>query len=201
MYINVYECLSIITCTSFLYHDGWSSKHLLNRILLCIFDRGIRFSWVDAYMYEQSPFTIMDFILQRRRWFCGLWLVCGESNNKIPLKCRLVLFWMVLAWAFSPVPFVVTSSSSLLSISSKYGVSGILLTVMSSITCWSYLLGFINTYRLSDGLVRYAVLLFSQLVLQPVFAYMECAGVLYAIIRPANYGFHVVQKEGKSVKK
>jgi len=170
-------------------------------LFMYLFIRGIRFSWVDACMYEQSPFTILDFILQRRRWFGGLWLVCWESSDKIPLKYRRVLFCMVLAWAFSFVPVVVTSSSSLISTSTRYGLSGVALTLMSAITCWSYLLGFLCTYRLTDGWVRFAVLLFSQLVLQPVFAYMECAGVLYAMVWPANYGFHVVQKEGKGIKK
>ena len=40
---------------------------------------------------------------------------------------------------------------------------------------------------------RYAVLLFLQLLLQPVFTVMEIAGVVYAIISPPIGGFTVKQ--------
>ena len=32
-------------------------------------NKGIKFSWVDGYMHEQSPFYKAEFIMQRRRWF------------------------------------------------------------------------------------------------------------------------------------
>ena len=50
---------------------------------------GVKFSWVDSFMFEQSPFGMMDFIMQRRRWFGGLWLVC--KDDRIPLQQRLCL--------------------------------------------------------------------------------------------------------------
>jgi hypothetical protein len=55
-------------------------------------------------MYEQSPFTIYDFFMQRRRWFGGLWLVCIERGDIIPLKYRLCLLFMIITWAFSALP-------------------------------------------------------------------------------------------------
>jgi egghead protein (zeste-white 4 protein) len=39
---------------------------------LVAWERGVKFAWVDTYMYEQSPFSIYDFIMQRRRWFGGV---------------------------------------------------------------------------------------------------------------------------------
>jgi egghead protein (zeste-white 4 protein) len=38
---------------------------------LAAWARDIKFSWVDGFMYEQSPFTLKDFCMQRRRWFGG----------------------------------------------------------------------------------------------------------------------------------
>jgi hypothetical protein len=72
---------------------------------------------------------------------------------------------------------------------------------MSAVTCWSYILGFVKTFDVGDGIIRYLVLLFIQLVLQPIFSFMEVAGVLAAIISPPVAAFHVVQKESAALKK
>ena len=60
---------------------------------------GVRFSWINALMFEQSPFGLMDFVQQRRRWYGGLWLVCKATA--IPLKQRAVLTAMTFSWALS----------------------------------------------------------------------------------------------------
>jgi hypothetical protein len=72
---------------------------------------------------------------------------------------------------------------------------------MSAVTNWSYILGFVKTFDMGDGVVRYFVLLFVQLVLQPIFSLMEVAGVLSAIISPPVGSFHVVEKESGALKK
>ena len=71
----------------------------------------------------------------------------------------------------------------------------IVLGVVASLSCWGYMLGFALTFSLRDGVARYIVLLFLQLILQPVFAVMEIGGVVYAIISPPTEGFFIVQKE------
>jgi len=62
-------------------------------------------------------------------------------------------------------------------------------------------LGFIKTFDIRDGLIRYFVLFYCQLLLQPLFALMEVAGVVCAIISPPVKGFHVVKKENAALKK
>ena len=80
---------------------------------LVAWEKGVRFRWVDAYMYEQSPFTIMDFIMQRRRWFGGLWLVVNEE--KIQFKYRVCLLLMISSWALSALPVILTASNAFIS--------------------------------------------------------------------------------------
>ena len=158
--------------------------------------KGVQFSWIDAYMYEQSPFSISDFIMQRRRWFGGLWLVCREAS--IPLQYRLTLLLMVITWAGSPIP-VIANSLSLLIKSSTPNSLVVVISFTSAVFCWNYLLGFLKTFDIRDGVIRYFVLMFMQIILQPVFAAMELAGVIAAIISPPVKGFHIVKKEGKNV--
>ena len=47
---------------------------------LLIAEHGVKFRWVHGAMHEQSPFTVVDFMKQRCRWFSGLWLcvVCPD---------------------------------------------------------------------------------------------------------------------------
>jgi egghead protein (zeste-white 4 protein) len=164
---------------------------------LAAWSKGVKFSWIDGFMYEQSPFTIYDFILQRRRWFGGLWLVCRDKTLK--LRHRLTLLFMITTWALSTFAVLITAANSFVSTGSGITDTSICISIMSAITCWSYTLGFLKTYSLSDGLIRYIVLLYLQLVLQPIFALMEIAGVIAAILSPPVKGFHIVQKEGKNV--
>ena len=45
---------------------------------------GYSFSFIEGDMWEKSPFTIKDFLHQRKRWLQGILLVAHSS--KIPLR-------------------------------------------------------------------------------------------------------------------
>lgn len=175
---------------------------------LMAWSKGVKFSWINAIMFEQSPFTITDFILQRRRWFGGLWLVCCESNV-IPFIYRLILLVTVSAWALSPVPILLTSLGGLVymhdntngNTSSSMTCMTVLTAVTSGIFYWNYLVGFVKTFDIRDGIFRYITLLWMQIILLPMFAIMELMGVFAAILSPPAAGFYVVQKEGLNVLK
>ncbi|KAK3288881.1 hypothetical protein CYMTET_3660 [Cymbomonas tetramitiformis] len=156
---------------------------------------GVRYAWIDCHMYEQSPFSIMDFIKQRRRWFGGLYLVC--IAQKVEFKLRVTLAIMTLAWALQPLAFLgmLVSWGVCSPVSDAWRLS---CNIVAGLWYWCYLLGFIKTFDIKDGVVRYIILLATQLALLPLFAMMECIGVGYAVYDPPIDGFHVVQKETKA---
>lgn len=153
---------------------------------------GVKFSWIDAFMYEQSPFNVMDFIRQRSRWFGGLVLVCLSSD--ILLKQRVVLCFMTLSWS---VTFLVTIASftNFLIGTDMSQVYVIATSILAGISCWGYVLGFVWTFKPSDGWIRYFLLFYAQLILQPIFAIMEMLGVLHGIVNPPAKGFYIIQKQ------
>jgi hypothetical protein len=60
----------------------------------------------------------------------------------------------------------------------------------------SYLIGFVMTYSIADGFMRYLVLFVMQLNGAPIFGILEAMGAWRAMTRSEGYmGFHVVQKE------
>eukprot|EP00239_Pterosperma_sp_CCMP1384_P006057 CAMPEP_0197845944 /NCGR_PEP_ID=MMETSP1438-20131217/2793_1 /TAXON_ID=1461541 /ORGANISM="Pterosperma sp., Strain CCMP1384" /LENGTH=744 /DNA_ID=CAMNT_0043457421 /DNA_START=250 /DNA_END=2484 /DNA_ORIENTATION=+ len=155
-------------------------------------DHGVGYAWIDAWMCEQSPFTIMDFIKQRRRWFGGLRLVCLDTM--ITFKTRIWLILFTWAWALQPVGLVGVVATWTVScpVSDSWRYIACMIT---GSWYWCYTLGFIKTYHLKDGYVRYGILLTLQLALLPVFMLMECAGVIYAMYHPPVDDFFVIQKE------
>ena len=43
---------------------------------------GYSFGWVEGELLENSPFSVMDLLKQRRRWNQGLFLVINSKNLK-----------------------------------------------------------------------------------------------------------------------
>ena len=191
---------------------------------LLAWQAGVAFSWIDTFMYEQSPFSLKDFVMQRRRWFGGLLLCCQDQS--IGLRYRVCLYLMMTSWTLCIIPVLVNYFSGFISVVNSGGFGdphghdewvGIYSNMkepagygtfvywysiaLGAINSVGYLLGFVKTFDIGDGPVRYFVLLFLQLMMMPIFATMEALGVITAIISPPVSGFHVVQKESGALKK
>lgn len=157
--------------------------------------QGVRFGFINAFMYEKSPFTVRDFIKQRHRWFGGLW-ICALSRE-IPFSQRYILITFMAMWSISWLCIAMvfvnlvipTGTPAWLAIIG--GVSFLYYVTL-------YVIGFVRTFSLSDGRRRFIGLLILQVLLIPVFSIMESAGVLYGLIKPPT-GFYIVQKETEAV--
>ncbi|KAJ9445473.1 Beta-1 [Diplonema papillatum] len=160
---------------------------------------GVTFSHIDARMYEQSPFSIVDFAKQRKRWFAGLWLVAKAPL--IPFKYRLGLLLLEIQWGWAP--FMLPAALLVLTCKTNTSVGfKLVLALVSAYWCWAYVVGFLFTFSIRKlGVAKYCVLLWLQLVLQPLFALMEVWGVGWALVdREAFKGFHVVDKQSAALK-
>jgi beta-1,4-mannosyltransferase len=152
---------------------------------------GIQFDFIHAYMYEKSPFTLKDFIQQRRRWFGGIWF-CALTPT-LPLKDRAILAVFMLMWSLGwtcPVMVVInliypTGTPLWL------GIGG---GIAFAFTVWMYVVGFICTYDQAELKERYFFLLAAQILLVPLFSVMESVAVLYSLFFPPK-DFYIVQKE------
>lgn len=162
----------------------------------------VQFSWIDAFMYEQSPFTFQDFVKQRGRWLVGGFKVCGAS--KIPRHVRIAMACLTCLWALMPFTYISLMLSIFIGHVESSSTDGslwyfhIMLPLMAVISLWGYLYGFLVTFSVRDlGLFQFATLLYMQLALTPVYGLMEVSAVSYALwnFNKLAVGFHVVQKE------
>ncbi|XP_055325821.1 beta-1,4-mannosyltransferase egh-like, partial [Sitodiplosis mosellana] len=64
------------------------------------FRQGFTFDFIEGEMHEKSPFTLLDYVQQRKRWLVGILLVV--HSRMIPLKYKLLLGCSIYAWATIP---------------------------------------------------------------------------------------------------
>ena len=155
--------------------------------------RGYRIRWLKGRLYEQSPFTIRDFLKQRRRWvFHSL----DVLRRKMSVKVKTSYFYSLLVWASGLLNLLV----AILSIQSKalfpFNNSLILLTTPIVVSWISgYLVGlYLNTQPL--GLPLRKLALYSVVALIGG-SLLEGIAVWYAIlsaVRMQDIGFEVIKK-------
>ncbi len=160
-------------------------------------EQGYRARWVEGYLEEQSCMSAMDFLKQRRRWWQGLALVALFAPVK--LRWRICLGINTALWALAPFSMMYTIAHYFWGFAVdpwvqffanySYGTFVVL-----------YFMGLkanldegIDDPKLKRVVRPAAYALQALLTFFPFFAFMESAGVLWAILKPAN-GFHVVKK-------
>lgn len=154
---------------------------------------GIKFSWINGYIREQSPYSLGAVIKQRRRWFCGL--LSLSLDRQIGWRVRMPLMVNTFLWAFSWVGPLATIVS--FAIPSTIPWQLLLITlIMQAFYSSIYLMG---AYRnLQDvanelSLLRKALVCMGSFITIPLTGMVEGLSVLYALIQPVKT-FDVVNK-------
>lgn len=138
---------------------------------------------------EQSPFTILDTIKQRRRWASGLWKVL--YYHPIASYKKTVLFLQMIAWIFSPL--VVTSFIANF-VLFRYSMPislAIILGFNFSMFNFQYCWGNLHLMH-SHIFIKIISTLLIPLFL-PIFMIMESIGGVYGTIFPVNT-FTIIDK-------
>jgi egghead protein (zeste-white 4 protein) len=154
-------------------------------------DRGRRSRWVDGYVAEQPPRSILDFLRQRRRWFVGLVLIA--LGGPVRWRFRASLAALVGLWSVSWIGVTLCWVNLALAVPSPFWVA-LLADLALAYHVALYLMGLRINLRASgrSGLSTVGLYL-QQALLIPVFSVLEAAAVAYGTFRP-DTGFHVVRK-------
>lgn len=153
--------------------------------------RGYMCGFIEGKMWEKSPFSLKDFILQRKRWiqahlktfFC----------KTIPMRYKLGICFIVLSYfssllsipnmvLVSLIPLPIPQTASLLS-----GFTGGMMAFL-------YVFGCIKSFDYKRlGIFKFIFFCFLPILLLPVFVTMEYCVVVLAFL--TSGGFHIVEKE------
>jgi cellulose synthase/poly-beta-1,6-N-acetylglucosamine synthase-like glycosyltransferase len=156
--------------------------------------RGYRISWLKGRLYEQSPFTVRDFLKQRRRWvFHSLDVL---RRREMSVKVKMNYFYSLLVWASGLPNLLITVLSIVSETVFPFNNFLILLTapVLTSLIS-SYLVGlYLNTQPLGLPLKK---LVFYSALAVIAGSILEGIAVWYAVLsalRMQNIGFEVIKK-------
>lgn len=155
------------------------------------FSKGYTFGFIEGEMCEKSPFTVKDFIQQRKRWLQGIMLVVHSKN--IPIKYKLLLSCSCYAWITLPlqltniiIPFLFPLQySSLLNV---------IVSFVGAVNLYMFIFGFIKSFNARRlGRVKYVIYLVSLILVIPSNMILESVAVLWGYFGN-KHKFYVVQK-------
>lgn len=161
-------------------------------LALKLMGMGYRLGWVEGYVEEQSTQSMLDFVMQRCRWWQGLAKVSLYAPAHF--GWRICLGINTVLWALAPFAMIYTIAHFF------YGneINPIIrfLANYSYATFISlYLIGLqanMREHGITNPLQK-AFWWILQILLFPFFALLESAGVIWAMVKPSQ-GFHIVKK-------
>jgi beta-1,4-mannosyltransferase len=156
--------------------------------------------WLPGRAYGASPATVGAFVRQRERWVRGMLELAGR--RVVPLRQRILMLHNVCVWLFAPIahPLTVLVLAVLLRDADTLPATAALLPVWTlNMAFWLYLYweGLrLNALSSASPRRRLSELL-AVVVLMPVFAALESAGVVrgvFAALRGGDLSFTVIPK-------
>jgi egghead protein (zeste-white 4 protein) len=155
-------------------------------------EAGYKFDWIEGEMLERSPFTLYDFIQQRKRWIQGLLLIVRDGT--LPIMRRLCLGISV----YSSVSIVFNVMN--IFIIPFYPVDlplliDFLISFIGVVTVYLYFIGMVRSFHSHQlNYFGFIIKILCLCIYLPVIVICETIAVIWAIIGKKNT-FYVVQKQ------
>ncbi|XP_064608893.1 beta-1,4-mannosyltransferase egh-like [Liolophura sinensis] len=153
---------------------------------------GYSFGFVEGEMNEQSTFTFVDFMRQRRRWAQGIYL--AWKSCPVQHQYKAGIFFLVLAIMFMPMSTVSFIMSLIFPVAASFP-SKIVFGFLGAVFLFLFVFGSVkslNVHRL--GIIKYSLLCISTVLVIPLAYVLEVTAVLWAIFSN-KINFDVVKKE------
>jgi egghead protein (zeste-white 4 protein) len=157
------------------------------------YGKGYTFDFISGEMQEKSPFSIKDFIMQRKRWIQGIYLVVHSNNINIINK--MFLSMSLYAWMTIPL----STSNILLAEMFPLPTDSLVffntaVAFVASISIYLYIFGAAKSFSIQRmGIIKYLMILVGALMSIPFNIVIENIAVIWGLI--ANkHNFYVVDK-------
>ncbi|XP_058443292.1 beta-1,4-mannosyltransferase egh [Malaya genurostris] len=160
------------------------------------FAKGYTFNFIEGEMYEKSPFTLLDFLQQRKRWLQGILLVV--HSNTIPVRNKLLLCISVYSWVTMPL------STSNMIFAGLYPIPcpnlvDFLCAFIAGFNIYMYVFGVIKSFSLYRfGVVKFLACVLGALCTIPINVIIENVAVIWGLVGK-KHKFYVVQKDVRAL--
>uniref|UniRef100_A0A182IWH4 Glycosyltransferase 2-like domain-containing protein n=1 Tax=Anopheles atroparvus TaxID=41427 RepID=A0A182IWH4_ANOAO len=158
--------------------------------------QGYTFNFIEGEMYEKSPFTLVDFLQQRKRWLQGILLVV--RSPAIPLRNKILLGISLCSWITMPL------STSNMVFAALYPIPcpnliDFVCAFIAGFNIYMYVFGVIKSFSLYRfGLFKFLACVLGALCTIPINVVIENVAVIWGLIGKKNK-FYVVQKDVRSL--
>jgi egghead protein (zeste-white 4 protein) len=155
---------------------------------------GYTFNFIEGEMWEKSPFTIWDFLQQRKRWMQGIYLVV--HSKAIQWEKKILLTISLYSWVTLPL----STSNIVLAYLAPIPCTpflDFLCAFIGAMNIYMYVFGVIKSFSLHRmGLSRLIIFILGALLTIPFNIIIENIAVVWGLFGN-KYHFYVVNKEVK----
>ncbi|XP_015599343.1 beta-1,4-mannosyltransferase egh [Cephus cinctus] len=156
------------------------------------FSEGYTFNFVDGEMWEKSPFTLWDFMQQRKRWLQGILLVV--HSKAIPLKKKLLLGISCYSWVTLPLSTSNVILAGLCPIPCPPLVD-FLCAFIGAVNIYMYVFGVVKSFSLYRvGFLRFVLCICGAVSTIPINLIIENIAVIWGLFGK-KHKFYVVNKD------
>lgn len=154
--------------------------------------QGYSFDFIHGNMCEKSPFSLMDFLQQRKRWLQGLLLVAHSS--RLPFRYRFLLGTSVYAWITMPLTTANLFLKPIFPIPVPQVVD-ISVSFIGGIWMFLYIYGTCRSFSIARvGVFKFLLLLMTGVIVTPFKVVVENIAVVWGLFTP-KHKFFVVKKD------
>jgi cellulose synthase/poly-beta-1,6-N-acetylglucosamine synthase-like glycosyltransferase len=154
---------------------------------------GYKIEWLKGRLYEQSPFSIKDFLKQRRRWALHSFDIL---KRKLPLKVKLIYFYSLLIWASGLISLIATLLAIFSGTIFPFNNYIILIAIPVLVT-WigSYLVGFYLNIQPLNIPIHYKILFsIASIIIGSILDGIAIWYAIFAMLTNNDITFEVIKK-------
>lgn len=156
------------------------------------YQAGYTFNFIEGEMWEKSPFSLWDFIQQRKRWLQGILLVVHSTC--ISFKYKVLLAISCYSWVTLPL----STSNVILAVLCPIPcpmVFDLVCAFIGAVNMYMYIFGVLKSFSLYRfGLVRFVLCICGALLTIPLNVIIENVAVIWGVVGK-KHKFYVVNKD------
>ncbi|CAL2036805.1 CBN-BRE-3 protein [Caenorhabditis brenneri] len=158
---------------------------------------GYTFDFIEGEMHEKSPFTMWDFLQQRKRWLQGILLTVHSSKIAVVHKALLAL--SLYAWATMPLTSLQVFLCPLFPLPRCLPFD-FLLSFVGALNLYMYIFGVVKSFshKYRNSFLRLGMYLAGALMTIPFNILIENAAVLVGMFGRKDQ-FYIVNKDIQTV--
>ncbi|CAL4098614.1 unnamed protein product, partial [Meganyctiphanes norvegica] len=152
---------------------------------------GYSFDFIEGEMWEKSPFTIYDFLQQRKRWLQGILLVV--HSHQIPVSTKWLLSVSLYSWVTMPLAFFSIFLSAIFPVPVPT-IINVCAAFVGGTNFYMYIFGVIKSFRVDRvGWLKMSMYVVVALITMPFNFLVENLAVLLGLIGN-KHKFYIVNK-------